>query len=262
LDAPSVINELKVLAAAKASTCSLLRIYWYDGAVAGMRLTADQALLASLDDVKVRLGFINSAGQQKGVDSLIVTDLIELARQKAVCDAIFLSGDEDVRVGVQIAQNYGVRIHLLGIAPTRGSQSLPLMHEADTTHEWNADTIRKFLSVREQITSPGPNPTTLRPAAKNSATMATAPNAEALELAAKSFVQSLQESDLIGIQAYWESGERGIPPELDRRLLPSGRDAVGRDLNQPEKRLIRSCVQRLVKERIGSAGPDFAGAGH
>jgi uncharacterized LabA/DUF88 family protein len=153
LDAPSVINELKVLAAAKASTCSLLRIYWYDGAVAGMRLTADQALLASLDDVKVRLGFINSAGQQKGVDSLIVTDLIELARQKAVCDAILLSGDEDVRVGVQIAQNYGVRIHLLGIAPTRGSQSLPLMHEADTTHEWNADTIRKFLSVREQITS-------------------------------------------------------------------------------------------------------------
>ena len=146
LDAPSVINELKVLAAAKASTCSLLRIYWYDGAVAGMRLTADQALLASLDDVKVRLGFINSAGQQKGVDLLIVTDLIELARQKAVCDAILLSGDEDVRVGVQIAQNYGVRIHLLGIAPTRGSQSLPLMHEADTTHEWNADTIRKFLS--------------------------------------------------------------------------------------------------------------------
>ena len=60
-----------------------------------MRLTADQALLASLDDVKIRLGFINSVGEQKGVDSLIVTDLIELARQKAVCDAILLSGDED-----------------------------------------------------------------------------------------------------------------------------------------------------------------------
>lgn len=122
LDAPAVISEFRSLCAKKAAGCSLLRIYWYDGAL-GARLSSDQALLARLDDVKVRLGFINTSGQQKGVDSLIVTDLIELARQKAICDAMLLSGDEDVRVGVQIAQNYGVRLHLLGIHPTRGSQS-------------------------------------------------------------------------------------------------------------------------------------------
>ena len=86
--------------------------------------------------MKVRLGFINSAGQQKGVDSLIVTDLIGLARQKAICDALLISGDEDVRIGVQIAQNYGVRVHLLGIAPSRANQSIQLVHEADTSQEW------------------------------------------------------------------------------------------------------------------------------
>ena len=65
--------------------------------------------------MKLRLGQLNSEGQQKGVDSLIVTDLIELARNKAISDAVVLTGDEDIRVGVQIAQSLGVRVHLLGI---------------------------------------------------------------------------------------------------------------------------------------------------
>ena len=129
LDAPEALAALKALAAEKAPDCKLLRIYWYDGAIGGARPTTDQAVLANLDDVKLRLGFVNSSGQQKGVDSLIVTDLIELARLKSVSDAILLSGDEDVRVGVQIAQNYGVRVHLLGITPARGSQSHQLLQE-------------------------------------------------------------------------------------------------------------------------------------
>ena len=57
-----------------------------------------------LDNVKLRLGQLNSAGQQKGVDSLIVTDLMELARNKAISDAVVVTGDEDIRIAVQIAQ--------------------------------------------------------------------------------------------------------------------------------------------------------------
>ncbi|MHA1559978.1 MAG: NYN domain-containing protein, partial [Alphaproteobacteria bacterium] len=127
LQAPEVLQRLKTIAGEKAPDCRLLRVYWYDGAIGGARPTADQALVANQDDVKLRLGFVNSHGQQKGVDSLIVTDLIELARLGSISDAVLLSGDEDVRVGVQIAQNYGVRIHLLGIAPSRGSQSHQLL---------------------------------------------------------------------------------------------------------------------------------------
>ena len=81
----------------------LLRIYWYDGTSTGP--TPQHLALAHLNDVKVRLGFVNSVGEQKGVDSLIVTDMIALARSRAMSDAVLLSGDEDLRVGVQQAQD-------------------------------------------------------------------------------------------------------------------------------------------------------------
>ncbi len=84
--------------------------------------TAEQQDLADSDDVKLRLGVIAYTGRQKGVDSLIVTDLIELARNHAITDALLLSGDEDVRIGVQIAQTYGVRVHLLGVQPAADNQ--------------------------------------------------------------------------------------------------------------------------------------------
>jgi hypothetical protein len=126
--------------------CDLLRIYWYDG-VTAKGLTADHQKIASCNDIKIRLGFINSAGQQKGVDSLIVTDLVELARNRATCDAVLVAGDEDTRIGVQIAQSYGVRIHLLGIHPARSNQSKQLIQEADTISEWTRDVVMSFLSV-------------------------------------------------------------------------------------------------------------------
>jgi NYN domain len=101
-----------------------------------------------MDYVKLRLGFVTGRGQQKGVDSLIVTDLIDLARNRAITDAVMLSGDEDIRIGVQIAQSFGVRVHLVGIAPSRGSQSVQLLRESDTTTEWDAATVSKFLSIK------------------------------------------------------------------------------------------------------------------
>jgi uncharacterized LabA/DUF88 family protein len=252
LDAPAVVADLKGVLTAKCPNCSLLRIYWYDGGVGAGRLSADQALLARLDDVKVRLGFINSAGQQKGVDSLIVTDLIELARQKAICDAILLSGDEDVRVGVQIAQNYGVRVHLLGISPSRGSQSHQLLQEADTTTEWDQQTVRRFLSERQ---SPRHEPGALgpiSPPANDEPAAPSNPNEDfdlKLELAAKEFADALQPSEIEALSAYWATA-RGLPPEIDRRLLPSGRQAIGRDLEHTEKRFIRARVQKMVQDRV------------
>jgi len=129
--------------AARISGAPLLRVYWYDGTSTGP--TAQHLTLAHLNDVKVRLGFVNSVGEQKGVDSLIVTDMIALARNRAISDAVLVSGDEDLRVGVQQAQEFGVRVHLVGIKPSRGSQSRFLLHEADTTHEWSTDEISAFL---------------------------------------------------------------------------------------------------------------------
>jgi NYN domain len=205
-----------------------------------------------LDDVKVRLGFINSAGQQKGVDSLIVTDLIELARQKAICDAILLSGDEDVRIGVQIAQNYGIRIHLLGISPSRGSQSLTLLQEADTTTEWDQQTVRRFLSERpkpnQQLGNPANGGVALTAAIDVSIASVQGSDSR-LEQAAIDFCDALQPADIEGLSAYWASGSRGLPSETDRRALPCGRQAVGRDLEGAEKRFIRSRIQQIVTDK-------------
>lgn len=253
LDPSEVVAELKRLAIEKASHCRLLRIYWYDGAAGGSRPTADQALLAHLDDVKLRLGFINDAGQQKGVDSLIVTDLIELARQKSICDAVLLSGDEDVRVGVQIAQNYGVRVHLLGIKPSRGSQSHQLLQEADTTSEWDETTVRKFLSIRQLVVLDGPGAVAskLEPIASGVSIGVPCDGGSLLENAIKEFVQSLEDTDVDGIAAYW-GNNRGVPADFDRKLLPCGREALGRNLEREEIRHARRTFQILVKARIAT----------
>ncbi len=124
----------------------LLRIYWYDGTSTGP--TTQHIALAYLPGLKVRLGFVNSVGEQKGVDSLIVTDMIALARNRAMTEAVLLSGDEDLRVGVQQAQEFGVRVHLLGIKPSRGSQSVFLLQEADSTHEWSEADLSPFLGIK------------------------------------------------------------------------------------------------------------------
>lgn len=237
LDAPVAIERLRALASSKAPDCKLLRIYWYDGSRFGAGQSTDQATLAHLDDVKLRLGFVNSHGQQKGVDSLIVTDLIELARLKAISEAVLISGDEDVRVGVQIAQNYGVRVHLIGIHPSRGSQSLQLQQEADTTTELSADDIRAFLSVRSASVATPPDPAL--------------GDGEKIETAAAAFAAQLTGPEIKGAKAYWRT-QRGVPPDLDRKLLPNCGVAVGRLLEKDEKSVARAAFQKAVQARLAA----------
>lgn len=249
LNAQAVIDELKSAAQKSAAGCSLLRIYWYDGAIGGSRPTTEQALPAHLDDVKLRLGFVNSYGQQKGVDSLIVTDLIELARQKSICDAMLISGDEDVRVGVQIAQNYGVRVHLVGITPSRGTQSLQLLQEADTTTEWKKETVEKFLSIRASKTEPaleGILGTTITP--KPDDAIIDRLDVEKIEAIVETIVGELSKTDVEGIFAYWKN-ERGVPKEFDGKILGRCRDELGRNLERSEMKFARSKFQHLIRAK-------------
>jgi uncharacterized LabA/DUF88 family protein len=143
LDEDKIAELLKEEARASSGK-ELLRIYWYDGAPSSGP-SVGQARMGKLNDVKLRLGQLNSEGQQKGVDSLIVTDLMELARNKAISDAVIVTGDEDIRVGVQIAQSLGVRVHLLGFVGPKASQSISLQQEADTLEIWDKPKIASFL---------------------------------------------------------------------------------------------------------------------
>lgn len=239
LNTGMVVDALRAHAVACSPRCELLRIYWYDGSIGGNRPTTEQAALAATDDVKLRLGFVNSHGQQKGVDSLIVTDLIELARLKSISDALLISGDEDVRVGVQIAQSYGVRLHLLGIHPARGSQSLQLMQEADTTAEWSPDTVRTFLTVRPVfVADPAQMP--------NEGEKEILGIEEALTQAVAGFSESLTAEENNALREFWNTGNRGIPADIDGRLLATCRNAIGRHLEPREIRTMRARFRAAI----------------
>ncbi len=178
LDEVKIAELLKEEALASSGRKELLRIYWYDGAPSSGP-SVGQARMGKLNDVKLRLGQLNSEGQQKGVDSLIVTDLMELARNKAISDAVIVTGDEDIRVGVQIAQSLGVRVHLLGFGGPKASQSISLQQEADTLKIWDKPKIASFLrdaNAKPEKTQGSPKPVARsRRAATKSTSSAPAP---------------------------------------------------------------------------------------
>src|SRR4029078_6136722 len=85
----------------------LLRMYWYDAARDRVH-TVEQRQIAALPNVKVRLGNLNSAGQQKGVDAQLRQDLELLAMHRAVSDVVLIAGDEDMVAAVGAAAAHGV----------------------------------------------------------------------------------------------------------------------------------------------------------
>jgi NYN domain-containing protein len=230
--------------ASKISGVPLLRIYWYDGTSTGP--TAQHLTLAHLSDIKLRLGFVNSVGEQKGVDSLIVTDMIALARNRAISDAVLVSGDEDLRVGVQQAQEFGVRVHLIGIKPSRGSQSLFLLQEADTTHEWSIEEVSKFLACKPKPAS------SLTPAAATILALPTetAPvEVDPLGSIAVKIAETLEKTEIGALVEAFDSTHQ-LPRDVDRQLLAGGRSAMFRDLGPAEKKQIRLRFIEVCRLRL------------
>lgn len=248
LDLPAVLSGLRDLAMDLAPRARLLRIYWYDGVTRGGRLSSEQSSLSTCHDVKLRLGMVNSHGEQKGVDSLIVTDMIELARNRAITDALILSGDEDIRVGVQVAQTFGVRVHLLGIEPARGSQSPDLMQEADTTTEWAREFVMKWLS------HDGGTEVSPIPIVDPSPSRASPPDdIDGLTAAVFDEVMSASSADAMAkLHAYLEANANAIPAEFDRPMLGKLKAKLGRDLSSAERAKHRKTVAELIRRNIGS----------
>ena len=250
-DAKAAVAALKEFLVTKVGN-TLLRVYWYDG-VTAKGLTSDHERIAASNDIKLRLGLINSVGEQKGVDSLIVTDLVELARNGAMCDAILLAGDEDIRIGVQIAQSYGVRVHLLGIERARANQSKPLIHEADTTHEWSADVVRSFLSIRPGVTlstksAPLPSPVQITPQSVVFPVVGEPDTAPSVARCAEDFAAALESSDVFTIADHWMD-YRMLPKTFDGRLLASTGQRLGRDLTPKERVEMRETFLESVRKR-------------
>lgn len=139
-----LVNELTSL--------PLLRIYWYDGASMGPN--AAHVALAYRPNLKLRLGQVDAQGQQQGVDQLLVADLVTLAKNRALCDAVLVTGDDDLREGVEQAQALGVRVHLVGIPPARDNQAAALVQACDSVRELTRAELTRFLSLAPKR-SPG-----------------------------------------------------------------------------------------------------------
>lgn len=254
LDHATLIAKLKDFAE-KLSGLPLLRIYWYDGTSQGP--TPQHITLADQTDVKVRLGFVNLKGEQKGVDSLIVTDMLTLAQKGAMAECVLLSGDEDLRVGVQQAQEYGVRVHLLGIRPARGSQSLFLLQEADSTHEWDATDLGEFLDCRSMSAiSPDQTDIELEAPASDEDSTEALPSGPRLQVIARQIAGEVEHAEVRSlVEQIRQTGRR--PQQLDGRLLAVSRTALGHDLDTSQKSEVRDAFLECLEERLGesAAGP-------
>jgi hypothetical protein len=153
LDARTFVADLAAWFCSSHPGEELLRTYWYDGAVRGVPST-EQLDVAALPYVKMRLGRINSAGQQKGVDTLIIRDLMVLSHERSIQRAVVPSGDEDLREGIEYAQDRGVRVAVVGIdAGGDRSQSSELVREADEVLVLPTEILSKTLVLAGSVVS-------------------------------------------------------------------------------------------------------------
>lgn len=245
--AVSTIKDLCAYGVKQSSAPALLRVYWYD-AMMGPRPSMEQSALAHLAGVKVRLGSLNNAGEQKGVDSLIVTDLIELARNRAISDAILVSGDEDLRIAVQLAQTYGVRVHILAVGDAVRNVSPALKMEADSLEALDVAWLTLHLNIAAAAM---PQATT------GLAQPVDGPPDNSLEDAARSVCNALldgaEEEILANLAAHLKTSTV-VPPEFDGKLIAKTAKEMKRRLTSDEMRKIRGLFVTVLRGRTAGQG--------
>ena len=230
-----------------SGSCDVLRTYWYD-AIHSSRLSLEQTAIASLAGVKLRLGTLNNAGEQKGVDSLIVTDLIELARNKAIADAVLISGDEDLRIAVQVAQTYGVRVHVLAVGDHTKNVSQSLKMESDSVHSLDVDWLTPYFEFNEPAQPAGA-------AAPAPAVPQIQENDLTVEDAASNVSQELLKTQpkgiVEGLNEHFKTSQT-VPPEFDGKLIAKTAAIIKRNLIGDEKRKARGVFVITVRGLIQS----------
>jgi hypothetical protein len=239
----AIINSAGGLAAAGyAVPPALLRVYWYD-ALLGPRPSMDQAAIAHTAGVKLRLGSMNNAGEQKGVDSLIVTDIIELARNRALTDAVLISGDEDLRIAIQVAQTYGVRAHILAVGDPSSNVSPTLQMEADSVGAVDGVWVKQYIEIvdtKSRAATPAGAATKLAAVVNNVDVDAAAARVS------DELLQQAGDNDVPNLQKHFESNKT-VPPEYDGRLIAKTAAVLKRHLTPEEKRVARGVFVRRVR---------------
>ena len=184
-----------------------------------------------VEDVLFRAGTVNGKGQQKGVDSLIVTDLIELAGNHAIVDAMVITGDSDLAVGIDLAQRKGVRIAVMGVHDSAcgvaPNLSFEITSRADRVTSIGLTDVQRYFAY-------GPRPNVVAsvsvpPAATGPATAANMP---AIAAAVRAFISANQAIKQTSLAA-----NGSIPQQTDGLLLHSVYTALGNKKLSSEERL-------------------------
>ena len=204
-----------------------LRLYWYDAAPDAIP-TREHLTIAEQPGVKLRLGRLVGA-QQKGVDSLIVRDLMILARERAATTIFLLGGDEDLREGVVAAQEMGVLVVVLGIPATRqGNQAKSLIRDADEHVVLDTAFLSPFFT-RVEAEVPAATRADVEPARETARTLG--------RQFAVGWANSATTDEL---EHLWAAAPM-IPMALDVQLLSTAEQALGsRQERQDLKKHLRS----------------------
>jgi hypothetical protein len=259
VDTPGFVDALTAAAATRLPG-RLLRVYWFDAAKDRVP-TVEQRAVAQLPGVKLRLGNLNGAGQQKGVDAQVRADLETLARNHAITEAILLAGDEDMLPAVEAAQAYGVRVHVWGVEPPFGSnQAERLLWEADEYHVLDDDFCRPFLHRTEVVRPVVPRPLEAPPRAS----VAPVPTPPAMGLdgpvrpvpvALPSQIRAVPLAPAVDLHRVEEIGET----IAHRWLYQRGRENLG-DLLPDAPRLPVVIDRDLLVEAEGELGTTLRGS--
>ncbi|GAA3423504.1 hypothetical protein GCM10018953_06870 [Streptosporangium nondiastaticum] len=144
-DYPGLLKLLNTLCRERTGL-PVLRCYWYEATVEGRR-TPEHDTLADIPGLKLRLSRIRP-GRREGVDAQVHRDLMTLARNNAVCDAVVVSGDEDLAQVVCDAQDLGVRVTVVHIgADGSWAVSRSLRQECDDLIEIGAGHLRPYVTL-------------------------------------------------------------------------------------------------------------------
>lgn len=272
---------------------SLLRVYWYDGPSKNGK-AEDHRAVEYLDDFKLRLGARNRVGQQKAVDGLIIADLIGLAQNRAITDALIVSGDADLTPGVVAAQGLGLRVHLLGIGSTQSTSPM-LRVEVDRKSHWSEWNIFSYASAKydpgavatsstaqasEQAESPvqsageavsgsvpqvrikkkATNEAAVAQAATESAPQALSPDTQGEKSGATADADPGVHNEMLLRIAQDCLGQlgptevesarqgRGLPKEVDRKLLLLARRYFGAHIEEADRHTLRAHLKTLVQD--------------
>lgn len=219
----------------------LLRIYWYDG-VGPTGLTPQQKGINNIPDVQFRSGTINGRGQQKGVDTLLVIDLIELSTNRAISDAVIVASDADFAAGIELAQRRGVRVGVLGIedqaSNLRHSQSPEVLDRADRRGIATSNLITPYCNYKQLAQQ--------QPSASQPQQPTGSPQTQSVTIGqvVEDFITRNAPPE-----AAIDSATGQIDAETDRKLIYTVYVAIGRALTPDEKKEARQQFKLLLPRR-------------